>query len=299
MSLDSCPNSYLKNYLHPSLTYLTPLYTLEPLRHRNVSLLKIKPNYFFPENLKITYWDSARQAIKYLLNYVDQPVDTISIATTTQSNYLSSCLAEVSLKKITRTKNQDSKWDIFAADFGYENRNYSNEAHIYDDAWSFSLDVANNFILNGGKHYVSSLPKIAGLMQGAILVSDPNCTYVDKVAINKSTEKLESLTIEFLNEYENIVDVRLRNLERLKLNLTPTFKFGMSDFSSKFPGVGVFTALKQFDEVGFKKILQNHGIRGTSFFGNNGIILPIHQMLQENDIDFISEVVLHCIEMCY
>lgn len=294
-----CQNKNLENYLHPSSPDLIPMYTLEPLQNIRITSLEHEISSKLPSNLQLNYWSSARGAIKFLLKNYEQAKETISISTTTQSPYLSGCLTEVTSKRIIRDKGINDKWDIFVADFGYENKKYSTDAIIYDDAWSFSIDVANSFILNGGKHYISSLPKIVGLGMGAVVISEKPSKLFPENQNNESATIMSKVTNDFIGTYQEVVNVRSRNLEKLTANLSKGFVFGMGEFTSKFPGTGIFESKYKFDEVRFKKMLQLHGIRGTSFFGNQKIILPIHQLLTESDLDYISEITLHCIELCY
>lgn len=294
-----CQNKGLINFLHPSSHYLIPLYTLEPLQNIRITALTNEISLELPSNLQLNYWSSAREAIKFLLKRYEHSKKTISISTTTQSRYLSSCLTEVTSKGISRDKRKQDKWDIFVADFGYENKNFSNDAIIYDDAWSFSLDVANDFILNGGQHYISSLPKIAGLGKGAVIISRKHSIFLPEAQDNETTTIMSKVTNDIISRYLEIANIRLQNLQRLTKNLSESFDFGMDEFVSKFPGAGIFASKSKFDESRFKELLQLHGVRGTSFFGNQKIILPIHQLLTDRDIDYISEITLHCIELCY
>jgi hypothetical protein len=289
----------LSNYLHPDSEYLRPKFTLEPIQVIDTSVSNSEIIDLSELGLKVFYWKSARKALRHiqdLKNSDSKPV--VRISTTTQSKYLSGCLAQTFLEGIKRTKNNEEPWDIFAADFGYENPPLSRESHIYDDAWSFSIEVACNFLLNKDTYYVTSLPKVIGSNFGAIVLTKNEAFFNDIDLISSDFEKLRHIGNTLISQARQIGQVRIKNLGVLSSALGRDFEKTLQDRSSIFPGAGVFTYRRDFDEVKFKELLQGHGVRGTSFFGNNAVILPIHQLLTDDDLRYIAKIAIHCLKFC-
>ena len=133
---------------------------------------------------------------------------------------------------------------------------------------------------------------------GAMVLTRDDQFFHDTDLSAKDLEKLNHIGGTFLSETKQIGQARLSNLDILFGALGDDFQKTLENYNSTFPGVGVFTYRREFEEVKFKTLLQGHGIRGTSFFGNNAVILPIHQLLSKNDLSYIAEITKHCIEFC-
>jgi len=290
---------FLNNYLHPDLEYLSPKFSLEPIQVIDTSVSKSEIIDLSHLGLNVFYWQSARKALRCiqdLKNTESKP--TVRISTTTQSDYLSSCLDQTFPEGIQRSKSNQESWDIFAADFGYENLHLSQESDVYDDAWSFSIDVACDFLSKKEKYYVTSLPKVFGSSFGAMVLTKNDSFFHDTDLSKESLEKLQHIGGTLILQTEQIGEVRIKNLDFISFALGNDFQKTLENCRTSFPGAGIFTYRREFDEVKFKVTLQGHGIRGTSFFGNNAVILPIHQLLSENDLRYIAEITKHCIEFC-
>jgi hypothetical protein len=292
-------NVILTNYLHPDSEYLSPKFSLEPIQVIHTADRKKEIFDLCEIGLNVFYWQSARKALRIIQDLKNtKSKSSIRISTTTQSKYLSGCLAQTFPEGIQRVKNGQESWDVFAADFGYENVLLSQESNIYDDAWSFSIDVACRFLSSTEKYYVTSLPKVLGSSFGAMVLTRDDQFFHDTDLSAKDLEKLNHIGGTLISETKQIGQARLSNLDMLFGALGDDFQKTLENYSSTFPGVGVFTYRREFEEVKFKTLLQGHGIRGTSFFGNNAVILPIHQLLSKNDLSYIAEITKHCIEFC-
>lgn len=289
----------LTNYLHPDSEYLSPKFSLEPIHVIHTSDRKNKIFDLRELGLNVFYWQSARKALRRIQNLSNtESKPSVRISTTTQSVYLSGCLAQTFPEGIQRVKSSQESWDIFAADFGYQNVLLSQESNIYDDAWSFSIDVACTFLSNTEKYYVTSLPKVLGSSFGAMVLTRDNQFSHDTDLRAEDLEKLMHIGGTLFSEAKQIGQARVSNLDILCRALGDDFQKTLENYGTPFPGVGVFTYRREFEEVKFKALLQGHGIRGTSFFGNNAVILPIHQLLSESDLSYIAEITKHCIEFC-
>jgi hypothetical protein len=292
-------DAILTNYLHPDSEYLSPKFSLEPIQVIDTSVTRSEIIDLDQLGLNVFYWQSARKALRCIQDLKNnESRSTVRISTTTQSKYLSGCLTQTFPEGIQRAKSNQEPWDIFAADFGYENVHLSQESDIYDDAWAFSIDVACNFLSNKEKYYVTSLPKVLGSSFGAMVLTKNDAFFHDLDLSEEDLEKLHHIGGTLISETKQIGEVRVKNLDILYSALGDDFQKTLENFSTSFPGAGIFTYWREFDEVKFKALLQGHGVRGTSFFGSFAVILPIHQLLSENDLRYIAEITKHCIKFC-
>lgn len=285
-------------FLNSDNQYCLPKITLEPIHTPDPLLLASKPESIITIPFEIRMWSSVREALKSIINN-RIPNSEVSIATTTQSSYLTSCFENLFDKGIGRSKKSTNRWDIFAADFGYQNLEISSSAIIYDDAWSFDIDVANNFLHSGGMYYISSIPKIIGLPFGAIVLTRDLTFQNDPALSDNILVKLDNYFSWFLLDYHKFAIKRKENYEILNQLLGIEFYEFMNSYQTDFPGVGVFGVRRKFDEIEFKSLLQKNGVRGTSFFGNNAIILPIHQNLSRIELEYIAEVSVSIVKKCF
>ena len=284
-------------FLYSNDQHCLPNITLEPIHTPDPLLLASKPESVITMPFEIRIWSSVREALKSIMNN-RVPSSEVSIATTTQSNYLTSCFKNLFDKGFDRSKKSNNKWDIFAADFGYQNLEVSSSAIIYDDAWSFNINVAKNFLQSGGLYYISSIPKVIGLPFGAIVLTRDLTLQNDPTLSDDILVKLNNYFLWFLLDYHNFAIKRKENSEILTQLLGIEFYEFMKIYQTDFPGAGVFGVKRQFDEVKFKLLLQRNGVRGTSFFGNNAIILPIHQNLLRCELEYIAEVSISMVKKC-
>jgi hypothetical protein len=282
-------------FLNPQGEYCLPRITLEPIHVPELKMLETKSKKQLPYEIRI--WSSARNALKTIVQNKMQNCK-VSINTTTESNYLTGCFNNLFDNGFERSKGSSPKWDIFASDFGFTNSKISNASIIYDDAWSFNIEVASDFLQNGGLYYVSSIPKIIGLPHGAVVLTKDLKFQNDSSLSENELQKLECYFSWFLVNYDDLAIRRRENYEILLRLLGDEFFDFMKDFQTAYPGAGVFGANRKFDELKFKQLLNKKGIRGTSFFGNNAVILPIHQHLTRNDLEYIAEIVINSMQGC-
>lgn len=285
-------------FLYSSDQYCLPKITLEPIHTPDPLLLASTPESIITFPFEIRIWSSVREALKSMINN-RIPNSEVSIATTTQSSYLTSCFKNLFDKGFSRSKKIANRWDIFAADFGYQNLEISSSAIIYDDAWSFDIEVANNFLHSGGMYYVSSIPKTIGLPFGAIVLTRDSKLKNDPTLSDEILVKLNNYFSWFLLDYHKFAIKRKENYEILIQLLGNEFYDFMNIYKTDFPGVGVFGVRRKFNEVLFKLMLQKNGVRGTSFFGNNAILLPIHQNLSRIELEYIAELSVSIVKKCF
>lgn len=268
--------------------YLMPTITLEPLNGYN-HFQETSMNYFENEmadyGIKLEVFDSARSILGELQRVIWNN-SVVKVSTSTNSNYLSGCVTDTfGAQNIERVK---SHADIFISDFGYYDVERTFGCIAIDDAWSFNLEKVMRFFKNNGRFYVTSLPKLFGIPFGGLLLSSEH-----SLKSNLSENKRDILLNHLNCEYQRITKYRKIREENF-FTLSESLKsIGFEPFfdlrSSGFPSVGIFRAPEVFNEYRFKELINSWGIRTTSFFGNQGIILPIHHKLTKSELDYIFE----------
>lgn len=302
MILDCC-NTDRNFRFHKVHIELFPNYRLEPTntsafaRSQNTS---IKSNYaqesfqrrfsnFIDFSKFNVYWfSSSRQFLRtYFDSAVKKSVSGLKIANYSNSRYLSSCISEIFPNVSLNCSENDN--NLFICDFGYAGLAESNE--VIDDAWSFDLVRASEHLANGCKVYVTSLTKSFGMPFGSMVIAHKNIILQSDLLEHQRLFLMQEIGEMYL-EFEQVSKRRRDTLETLLRGLQEIGSnyFG---FVPEFPGAAVIKLISNFDEVAFKKLLNLHGIRGTSYFGNQAIVIPCHQNLDESDANIMIEIIKH------
>lgn len=281
----------MTRFVRPLDNYLARPITLEPIRTYWINDAQAESSSITFGT--ISFWSNARSALAYAVSQIKSNGATISYSTTSGSRYLSSCVSE-SIPHLYNTLDfAETNRDLFVADFGYRNSFGDSVSKIYDDAWSLDLEKAQDFLSHGGRHYISSLPKVLGLPFGGIMISNSSEVPVGGNLEPGLLEDIQALFWSQLPQLGYFQEMNAVNRSILIENhLGP---HGFRDyFESGFSksGVSVLSSPSNFDEKKFKARLQDLGVRGTAFFGNNAVILPSHYLLSESDIAFVADSAL-------
>lgn len=280
--------------------YLRPRITLEPINSRtNLSSESYTNCYNSVENwlqslelnVDFEFIQGARFGIELFSKQVElgETDQSFKVETTSGSAYLSSCVTNT-LNKIPKSLGIG-----FALDFGnYEDIDFSKYKWV-DDAWSLQPELIDEVVNKCHIPYITSLPKIMGLPIGGLIffnkhhvanVKDFNKYRLEHSVHSQFSSNLEDFFLNF-NRYR---DLRVQNVKIIYEKLS---NFGFQPFFNKhktsFPGAAIVKYDEVFDEIKAKKNLWSLGVRGTSFFGNNALILPCHQNLNHQDLEYICE----------
>lgn len=298
------------NLKHYSNSWLFPRITLEPIAYWGTHISKnsvIQGNfsvldYFKNLGLRLSFGSSARKSIKSLLD--DNQVRHCDALTTSRSNYLSSCLRDNSNLKINLNDKtlEVSNCHLFVLDFGfYREQDFQTppQEAVIDDAWSLNLELIQNLLTATVNHYVVSLPKVLGTPFGSLVICNNKCIVSHDPLDRSEKDFLLQNFNQFMSSYQILKEKRQENYNHLISKLEP---YGFKEFfglngSAIFPGACVIKSEIQFNEKIFKRELQNFGVRGTSFFGNQAVILPCHQGLSTFDSEYIIEATKKSIEI--
>ena len=178
---------------------------------------------------------------------------------------------------------------MFICDFGFAELTNDNE--VIDDAWSFDLVRAITHLENGSKIYLASLTKSFGMPFGSMVIA-----HKSKLLQSDLEEHQQLFLIQEMGRSDwdfNQISERRRYLMEILLLGLQDVGSNYFDFVPEFPGAAVIKLKSKFDEVEFKTLLNLHGIRGTSYFGNQAIVVPCHQGIDENDVQIMIEIIKH------
>ncbi len=289
--------------------YLLPSYRISPFSTSDVSF-----NYGLPDNDQIDYYLSKRfEGVKYYytlngraalsiaLSYYNlAEEDIVTIFTTSGNHYISQCVTDVinNFCGWSREIQDKTKVILINHEFGYPFNGLlelkkTGLPIIEDCAHSFFSTDRYNSIGRTGDFIIYSFPKIFPVQVGGLIVST-------RYDIGKNVDNLSSGLLQYiknvLSEHistkDEIVSRRIFNYQELKSrfeDMDMPERFRLTDFI--VPGVFMFRTDKyNFDLTDLRKHFWAHGIQSSVFYGEKAFFIPVHQKLQESDLDYFYEV---------
>lgn len=235
----------------------------------------------------------GRTAISVALDHYDlKKDDVVTILTTSGNFYISSCVTKEIEKKCkwSREVTDSTKVIFINHEFGYayteiEKIRKYNLPVIEDCAHTFF--TKSPYIGEVGDFVIYSLPKAFPMQLGAILSSRK--FDLGKVKVSwELGNYIERRLFSHIKRSEEIKQKRLVNYkllaERLSfLGISPFFDYKLGTI----PGVFLFRWLENIDYPSLKIYMQINGIECSVFYGQNAFFIPIHDFIQENDIDYM------------
>lgn len=251
---------------------------------------------------KWQYTFNGREAIKIALEkYNLQPTDLVTILTTSQNFYISSCVTKEieSFCRWNREIVPETKVIFVNHEFGYP---YPEMEKLVATGLPIIEDCCTTFFSQdqSGKlgHYsdfsVFSFPKFLPLQIGGLLVNNANADVKKSQRLNeKELAYIQNVLSYYLRKDEAILKTRKENWNYAiskfsKLGLTPRFQ----DHKMSVPSALVLQnngTIKDLNE--FKTFLYNHGIQNSVFYGEDAFFIPVHQNLTFADFDYFYEVI--------
>ncbi len=292
--------------------FLLPSFLISPF---NLEALKLHSLYkddgfcdlylnkrFGENNWLIT--KNGREGIALALNqtFKKNTNNKVSILTTTQNRYISSC--------VTSTIEFQASWNrsieeecsaIFVNhEFGFPFKNMVEltdlEIPIIEDCCTtfFSQDELGK-IGNYGKFSVYSFPKFFPVQIGGLLVGNE----VGKMGLNSTLSAEEkSFLKSALSHYFKEIDLNLSSRKTVYNYMSEVFaQIGFEPRIEKsdlvFPSAFLFKATnnESIDWVKLKTFCWNHGIQSSVFYGEDAFFIPCHQNLYKTDIDYFAFVI--------
>lgn len=300
--------------LHPDL-FLTPSYRVSPFKTddvgRNATMVAddFAVHYFnrrFGEH-KWRYTYSGKEAIRCALkNYALQSTDLVTVLTTSQNFYISSCVTKEieSFCRWNREIVPETKLILVNHEFGYPYPNMeqlvATGLPIIEDCCTtfFSQDEAGT-VGQYGDFSVYSFPKLIPMQIGGLVVSNKNHAfeYCSRLTDDEK-QHIENAVSFYLRKEKSILEIRAAHYDyavRLFSTLGFTPRFEKSEKS--IPSVLVLNnsgIIKDLHQL--KVFLYEHGIQNSVFYGEDAFFIPIHQNLSTTDLDYFFFVISGFIE---
>lgn len=250
-----------------------------------------------------TFTYSGKEALGMALkNYNFLKEDLITILTTSNNYYISSCVTK-EIEKVCKWNREvvaETKLIIVNHEFGYPFQNMeklkSFGLPIIEDCCTtfFSQDI-NNKIGKYGDYTIYSLPKFFPLQIGGIIVSN--------IAPIDLKSRLTSSEFKYI---KNSLSNNLKEQDKILKNRAHNFDYGIKLFSSmgfkarfvKDQNVVPYAMLLRNNNIiqdlnNFKTYMTKNGIQNSVFYGEDGFFLPIHQSLGIYEIQFMKELISH------
>lgn len=289
--------------------YSMPCYRIGPFQTRDLAI-----NYNLTDsdliddylnerfkNREYIYTENGRKAINIALSHYNlQKDDVVSILTTSGNFYISGCVTKEIEKfcKWSRVILPETKIILVNHEFGYPFKELQKlkdyKLPIIEDCASsfFSHDAKNN-IGNIGDYVIYSFPKMFPLQIGGLLVSNLKDSSGKSNQIDTiSLRHIKNVLSNYIHIKDDIIKKRISNYYTLK------FKFESLGFGERFqlkdgivPGVFMFKIAGQKNSLTeLKKYFYAHGVQCSVFYGEEAFFIPVHQALNEPDLDYFCEV---------
>ena len=289
-----------RNYVVSPSPELCPTYRISPFSERFITGRnedKSKAlDYLKSRFNNYCLMRKGRTAISKALVFYDlKPADVVSILTTSENFYISSCVTR-EIEKFclwSRTITPNTKILFVNHEFGYP---YKDLVQLKRYGLPIIEDCAHTFFSKNdtigkvGDFVIYSLPKVFPLQLGGILSSNQEDLFLQSdLTTEEQNYLLENLAYHFPRHAEIIAKRKFNYhlfCEKLKsLSIRPFFE--LSDNEDIVPGVFLFHWNDDLDYTQLKLFMQANGVESSVFYGKNAYFIPIHDFLREEDIDYI------------
>jgi hypothetical protein len=287
--------------------YLLPDYKISPFQTKDIELNAALPdddfasNYFSQrfEHQNFLYTLNGRQALNIALSrYTLNKNDVVTILTTTQNFYISSCVTNEVEKFCTwnRSVTQQTRIILVIHEFGYpfpdlESLRKYNLPIIEDCAYAFFSESKEYKMGSVGDYSIYSFPKMLPIQVGGLVVSN-GIPLKDSELSFDVIQYMKNVLSHYLRNKEALIDQRLKNYEFLRVELK------MQNYLERFPlmegvvpGVFMFRSERKIEWKALKEHVTNHGIQCSIFYGEDSFFIPVHHALNENDLNYILAVI--------
>lgn len=289
--------------------YSLPAYRIGPFRTRDVGLNHNLPDSntidaYFNDRFgsdRYIYTYNGREAIhKALASFNLTSDDVVTILTTSGNFYISGCVTKEIERycKWSRKMEANTKLIFVNHEFGYP---YENLGKLKEYNLPIIEDCAGSFFSSDqkketgfiGDFVVYSFPKMFPLQIGGMLVSNQvNLGAVKQDIDTASMRYIRNVLSHYIEDKDQIISQRIQNyhylLERFK-GLGFTERFFLREGS--IPGVFMFsTKHSGIDLNELKTYFWAHGVQCSIFYHEETFFIPVHQALNETDLDYFYEV---------
>lgn len=295
--------------LHPD-PFLLPAYRISPFQTMHLAQnAALETNDFasayFDQRFGKNQWQytlNGREAIRLALqNYNLQPTDLVTILTTSENFYISSCVTKTieAFCQWNRTLSSATKLILVNHEFGYphpeiEKLKASGLPIIEDCCTTFFSQDVQNKVGQYGDFSTYSFPKFFPIQIGGLIVANSGYS----TSLTSQMSPIEKQYLEKVMSYHLMQSSDL--LSQRKANFDYAHQaFQSLGFSLRFPKYDhvVPSALllnnhqQILDLPLLKDYLAQHGIQSSVFYGEDAFFIPCHQNLCRADIDYFVEVI--------
>ena len=290
--------------------YSLPCYHIGPFMTNDVTLnTNLHENndieYYLAERFKgkeFSYTYNGREAIHTALSCFNLHKDNVvTILTTSDNFYISGCVTHEIEKfcRWSRKIESETKVIFINHEFGYPYNELLKIKKlgfpiIEDCAHSFFSQDENNTTGTVGDFVIYSFPKMFPLQIGGLLVSNGESEIPELKLLSKGEKRyIINVLSKYINFKNEIIDKRLTNYKYLASKFSEIGlmeRFQLND--GIVPGVFMFRKGKhRIDLPELKKHFYAHGIQSSVFYGEESFFIPVHQALNETDLDYFLEVI--------
>ncbi|WP_309640430.1 DegT/DnrJ/EryC1/StrS family aminotransferase [Flavobacterium sp.] len=289
--------------------FLLPTYRISPFRTEDMAR-----NANLPEDdFASTYFDNrfgkgnwaytfnGREAIRLALEHYNlQSNDLVTILTTSENFYISSCVTK-EIEAVCQWNREilpETKIIFVNHEFGYPHPDIEKLAAtglpIIEDCCTtfFSQDTAGK-LGQYGDFSVYSFPKFFPIQIGGLLVSNGNHPIKNSRELDeKETSYIQNAISNFLKNEAEILQKRKQNWDYA------VHQFSKMGFTTRFetqqnivPSALLLNNNGIIEDLNMLKLFLNqHGIQNSVFYGEDAFFIPIHQSLTKSDLDYFSYV---------
>lgn len=247
------------------------------------------------------YTFNGRQAIDIALGSLNlKKEDVVTILTTSGNFYISGCVTRAIEKycRWSREMLEETRVIFVNHEFGYPyadiRRLKAYKLPIIEDcAGSFFSEDRDQSIGEVGDFVVYSFPKMFPLQIGGLLLSNGQGKLEENDRLGKNELRhIKNVLSSQIIHREKIIRDRISNYRYLRE------KFAALGFGERFQlDPGSVPAVFMFRSEGMpvdlpelKKYFYAHGVQCSVFYGEEAFFIPVHQALNEHDMDYFLEV---------
>ena len=294
--------------------FLVPSYRMSPFVTADITINSRLTNKdsavtylnekFGNRNWQYTY--NGREGINLALqNYNLKPTDLVTILTTSQNFYISSCVTK-EIEKFCRWNREllpETKVILVNHEFGFvypemEKLKATGLPIIEDCCTTFFSQDANEKVGKYGDFSVYSMPKFFSIQIGGILVNNTNTSVYKSKLSDNETQYIQNVLSDQLTEKESMLQKRKENYyyalnKAALLGFTTRFNYEAKTipYAIVLNNNSVVTDLNKL-----KIFLSQNGIQNSTFYGEDAFFLPNHQALSFTDIDLMFQTIAYFIE---
>jgi hypothetical protein len=289
--------------------YSLPCYRIGPFTTKDLTLNCELPesndiDSYFVERFRekeYIYTYNGREAINIALsNFKLQKDDIVTIHTTSDNFYISGCVTREIEKFCKWSRKIESNTKLFFVnhEFGYPYKNLltlraTGLPIIEDCAHSFFSHDEDNTTGTIGNYVIYSFPKMFPIQIGGLLVNNTNQNLKGTVTLNKTEKRyIRNVLSYYIHHNSEMIEKRMKNYNTLSKRFS---ELGFAERFTLSKGIvpGVFMFCKGYCHIDLpelKKFYYAHGIHCSVFYGEEAFYIPIHQALNELDLEYFFKV---------